>query len=313
MQQYILRRLLLVVVSAIAVAVVIFLMVRLTPGDVAVIFMGDTYEPNRAPIIRQQLGLDQPIYRQFVSWVGSVFTGEWTSFFTGRPVLKELWQRVPVSAELGLLSLAIALLIAFPLGIISAVRYNSVIDHQTRVLAVVGLAIPDFWLALLVILSLVSFFGWSPPIMYVSFAEDPWTHFQQMVFPALIVGFSASASIMRLLRTGLLEVLRSDYIRTAWSKGLRERVVLWRHALKNAMIPVLTVIGLDLGRIVGGLVIVESIFTLPGAGRLMVQSILIRDYPQIQANIIFLALSFLVMNLLTDIAYAWVDPRIRYH
>ncbi|MBI4307902.1 MAG: ABC transporter permease [Chloroflexi bacterium] len=312
MLRYIMRRLLLVAVSASGVCVAVFLLVRFIPGDVAVVYMGDSFQPDRAPVIRQQLGLDLPLHQQFGLWVRNVVTGRWNSFFSGRSVFEELAERVPVSAELAGLGLAFALLIAFPLGVLSAVRATPVIDHSSRILAVLGLSVPNFWAALLLVLLLVSVFQWVPPLLYVSPSEDLWQNLQQMFFPALIVGFETAAGIMRVLRTSLLEVLRSDYIRTAWAKGLRERSVIARHALKNAMAPVLTVIGLDVGRLVGGLVIVEMVFVVPGAGRFIVQSIMQRDYPQIQANIILIALLFLLVNLFVDLAYAWLDPRIRY-
>ncbi|MBI4308687.1 MAG: ABC transporter permease [Chloroflexi bacterium] len=312
MQGYVLRRVLLVGVSLLGVAVLIFFLARSIPGDVAILYHGDSYEPDLAPFIREQLGLDQPAHRQFFLWLQSVVTGEWKSFYTGRPVSEEIWGRVPVSAELGLLGLLIALLIAFPLGTISAIRPHPLVDHPVRVLAVIGLAIPHFWLGLLLILFLFTAFQWVPPIIYSPVTEDVGENLKQMVFPALVLGFSNSAAIMRVLRASLLEVLRSDYIRTAWAKGLKERAIVVRHSFKNAMMPTLTVIGLELGSLISGVVIVETIFVVPGLGRFIVQSILQRDYPQIQANIIFVCTIYLFVNLFIDIAYALVDPRIHY-
>jgi len=227
-------------------------------------------------------------------------------------VRNQLFKRIPVSAELAALAIVLALVIAIPVGVISAIRQDTFLDYIGRLVAISGLSLPDFWLGTVMLMMLSLWFRWLPPIGYVPFFTNPLANLQQFVFPALILGFRLSATSMRMTRSTMLEVLRQDYIRTAWSKGLRERVVIYRHALKNAMIPVITIIGTQFSVLLGGTVIMETIFVLPGVGRLTLDSIFNRDYTQLQGNVLFLAMVMVTANLVVDLSYAWFDPRIRY-
>jgi len=226
--------------------------------------------------------------------------------------MEELLIRLPLSLELAVLATTVAVLIAIPLGILAAVRQDTWVDYVVRVISIGGLAIPSFWAGILVILFLVVFFGWGPPLVYTPPWEDPWGNFQQMVWPVLTVGYRYAAVTTRMTRSTLLEVLREDYIRTAWAKGLRERAVVIRHALKNAMLPVITLIGTEFAFLIGGLVVTETVFTLNGVGRFVVDAVAHRDYPVVQALVFVIAFSFVIVNLLIDLTYAWFDPRIRY-
>jgi peptide/nickel transport system permease protein len=264
------------------------------------------------PMLRQKLGLDQPLHEQYLSWVGKMLRGDFgESLWTRRSIVEELWNRVPVSVELGVLAIIMSLMIALPIGVYSAVRQDTATDYVARSFAIAGLSIPGFWLATMIVVFPAIWFRWSPPLQYVPFWQDPVANLWQFAIPALILGVERSASVMRMIRAMMLEVLRQDYIRTAWSKGLHEKVIVYRHALKNAMIPVITIIGLQIPFIMGGSVIMESIFALPGMGRFMIEVISQRDYPMLQAvNIVFASL-VVVTNLLVDITYAYLDPRIR--
>ena len=264
-------------------------------------------------LIRHQLGLDRPYYEQYLTWMAGLLRGDMgNSLWTGNPVRDELFRRVPVTLELALLGLPLAILIAIPIGIISATRQDTVSDYVGRLFAIAGLSLPDFWLATLVVVFLAIWFHWLPPRGYISPLESPWDNFQQFFLPAMILGFRLSAVTMRMTRSTMLEVLRQDYIRTAWSKGLRERVVIYRHAVKNAMIPVITLLGRQFSVLLGGTVIIETVFGIPGVGSLTLDAINQRDYTQVQGNVMFLAAIMVLMNLLVDISYGWFDPRIRY-
>jgi len=263
--------------------------------------------------LRAKLGLNRPIYIQYFQWVGRVLRGDLgESLWTKRPVIEELARRVPITLELGFLALFFALLIALPVGVLAAIRQDTVLDYILRSLAIVGLSVPGFWKATLVVLLPAIWWGWSPPIRFTEFGKDPWQHILQFIIPAFILGIAAAAAIMRLTRAQLLEVLRQDYVRTAWSKGLRERRVVLKHSLKNAVIPVVTVLGLQVSGILGGAVIFEQIFGLPGMGRFLFDAVNQRDYPVIQGVNLLIVAVVVVVNLIVDATYALLDPRIRY-
>lgn len=318
MRQYILRRLLMLIPVLVAVSIIIFLLMRVVPGDVAtVILMGSggegaaTEEALRE--LRHKLGTDRPLYEQYATWVwGLLRLDVGPSFYTRTPVFEEIGDRIPVSVELAFLTGLISLIIALPLGVLSALRQDTWTDYVMRVVTIGGIAMPTFWSGTLIILALVLYFRWLPPIGYVGLLSDPWTNFQQMIWPALALGYYFSAVVSRMTRSCMLEVLRQDYIRTAWAKGLRERIVVLRHAMKNALLPVITITGIQVAYLIGGTVIMESVFVLPGIGKHLVDSIRVRDYPVVQTIVVLFALVVSVANLLVDVVYAWVDPRIRY-
>ena len=295
------------------VSVILFITIRWIPGDIAELKLGDKATPEDVAQLREQLGINRPLVNQYGDWVSGIFTGDWgTSLWTGNSVISEVRRSLPVTLELGVFALFIAILISIPTGIISAIRQDTATDYVVRIIAILGLAVPGFWLGILMLTYSARWFHWTPPIGYVSFFDDPLTNLKQFIMPAFADGFMAAALTMRMMRSALLEVLRQDYIRTAWAKGLRERVVVTRHALKNAFIPVLTVIGNGIGYLLGGTVIFEQIFSLPGLGRLTFSSITLRDYPQLQANVLVIAIWFVLINLIVDVLYSYFDPRIRY-
>jgi peptide/nickel transport system permease protein len=234
------------------------------------------------------------------------------SYWTRQPVIEELQRRYPMTANLAIMSLLLGTLIAIPIGVLSAIRQDTLVDYAARIFVIAGLSIPNFWLAILVILGLVHTFHWLPPLNYAPFWVDPWLNFKQLVFPALITGYRLSAIGARMTRSSILEVLRDDFVRTARAKGLRERVVVLKHALRNALLPVITIIGVELLVLFGGLVVIETVFTIPGVGRYLVDAITHRDYPSIQALVFVFAVFVVLVNLLVDILYAFLDPRIRY-
>ncbi|MBI4640944.1 MAG: ABC transporter permease, partial [Candidatus Tectomicrobia bacterium] len=247
------------------------------------------------------------------TWLFGIFRGDLgRSIVNGTPIFEELIRRLPVTIELMILSILIGLIIAIPAGIISAVRQDTIIDYVVRFISIGGLSVPTFWSGTLLLILPLLWFRYLPPMRYVSFFENPWANLQLYMWPSLAIGFALSASVMRMTRTMLLEVLRQDYIRTAQAKGLREAVLIRRHALKNAMIPVVTIIGLQIGRLMGGTVIMERIFQLPGIGRFLLDAIAQRDYPELQTIILLITAMYVLLNLLVDITYAWLDPRIRY-
>ena len=312
MGRYILRRLALAVPVLFLVSVIVFAMIRIIPGDVVTMRLVEGGETPEAEAMRRQLGLDRPLPLQYVIWVGNLLRGDLgVSLWTGHPVVQEIAQSLPITLELALLSIVIAIAIAIPAGLISAVAQDTPVDWVVRLVSVAGLAIPPFWLGTLLIMLPAIFVGWAPPAGYVSFLEDPTTNIQQFIFPALSLGYFYAALSMRLTRSQALEVLRQDYVRTARAKGLADRAVLATHVLKNTLMPVITLAGTQLGILLGGVVIIEQIFSLPGMGRLTLWAISVRDYPQLQANVLLIATTTVVLNLLVDIAYAWFDPRIR--
>jgi peptide/nickel transport system permease protein len=313
MRKYILTRLLVAIPSLVIASLVVFSLPRMIPGDVVQLMLEEKAYGKDLDDLRAKLGLNRPIYAQYFEWVGRVLRGDLgESLWTKRPVIEELARRVPVTLELGFLALFFALLIALPVGVLAAIRQDTVADYIFRSLAIVGLSVPGFWKATLVVLLPAIWWGWSPPIRFTEFSRDPWQHILQFIIPAFILGIASAAAIMRLTRAQLLEVLRQDYVRTAWSKGLRERGVVLKHSLKNALIPVVTVLGLQISGILGGAVIFEQIFGLPGMGRFLFDAVNQRDYPVIQGVNLVVVSVVVVMNLIVDATYALLDPRIRY-
>ena len=318
MSTYFLRRLLLFIPTLFIVSMLVFLSVRLLPGDFVDILLSDprygATDVDRERF-REMLGLNVPAHVAYVQWMRGILL-EGTlgqSLLRGhKPVEVKILDRVPVTLELGGAALLIGLLIALPVGIYSAVRQDTLGDYAGRGVAIFGLATPNFWLALMVLIFPGIWWGWTPPLRLFDFSEDPLAHVGMFLIPGLILGTGLSAATMRMTRTMMLEVLRQDYVRTAWAKGLRERLVVVRHALKNALIPVVTLIGLQLPILVGGSVIIETLFNLPGLGSLLVQALSNRDYPMVSGINLFFATFILFANLLIDLLYAYLDPRIRY-
>jgi len=317
MRTYIAKRLLLIVPTLFGAAALVFLIMRVLPGDVALlIFGGDAgghIDPKQLAAMRERLGLDQPLWVQFGTWLWGVLRFDFgTSLWTGRPVVEELLIRLPLSLELALAATMVSVIIAIPFGMLAAIRQDTWVDYVVRVVSIGGLAIPGFWVGILCILLLVIFFGWGPPLEFTPPWVNPWANLQMMIWPIVTVGYRQAAVTTRMTRSTLREVLREDYIRTAWAKGLRERAVVIRHALKNSMLPVITLIGTELAFLMGGLVVTETVFTLNGVGRFLIDAVSHRDYPVVQALIFLTASSFVLVNLLVDLTYAWFDPRIRY-
>ena len=319
MRAYIIRRLLLMIPTLLLVSILVFLLIRFIPGDVvdAMLllsgFSGGTVE-TRAELERF-LGLDVPAHVQYARWIGGiVLHGTLGKSLLGSAITieEQILRRLPVTLELGLLAIAIGLIIALPVGIYSAIRRNTLADYAGRSLAIVGLATPNFWLGLLVIVFPAIWWNWTPPIRMIALSDDLLGNLGVFIVPSLILGTYFAAATMRMTRTMMLEVLRQDYVRTAWSKGLRERVVVVRHAIKNALIPVITLTGLQLPILIGGSVIMENIFNLPGIGRLLVDALLDRDYPMVSGVNLVFAAGVVVINLVVDLLYAFLDPRLRY-
>jgi len=315
---YILKRLLLIVPTLLGAASLVFVIMRVIPGDVALLIMGGDaaghIDQKQLTAMRQQLGLDQPLIVQFGAWLWGVVRLDFgNSLWTGQAVTQELLIRLPLSLELALFATMVSVIIAIPLGMLAAVRQDTWVDYVVRVVSIGGLAIPGFWVGILTILALVIYFGWGPPLEFTPPWVDPWANFSMMIWPVVTVGYRFSAVTTRMTRSTVLEVLREDYIRTAWAKGLRERSVVIRHALKNAMLPVITLIGTEFAFLIGGLVVTETVFTLNGVGRFVVDAVAHRDYPVVQALVFLIAFGFVIVNLLVDLTYAWFDPRIRYH
>jgi peptide/nickel transport system permease protein len=311
--QYVVRRVLAIVPVLFGISVLVFVLVHLIPGDVAQILLGTQATDQQIETLRRTFGLDRPLPVQYVDWLSHIIRGDFgVSFRTNRPVLPDLVSRFGVTLQLTLTSTLIALLVAIPLGVASAANRGKRSDAIARVIALLGLSIPNFWLGTLLILFVSLVLHWLPPVGFVSLLDNPWLGLQTLILPALALGTAVAAFIMRMVRSSLLEVLRQDFIRTANAKGLQERSVLYRHALKNAFIPVLTVIGVQIGYLLGGAVIIESIFSLPGMGRFLLDSISNRDYSIVQGGVLFIALIFSFVNLSVDLVYGWLDPRIRY-
>ena len=313
MQRYVLRRLLVAVPSLLIASFVIFALPRLIPGDVVQLMLEDKAYGRDLDDLRARLGLNRPILEQYVTWLARVARGDLgESLWTKRPVFEELGRRVPVSLELGLLSLIFAVTVALPVGVLAAARQDTAADYLLRTLAIVGLSVPGFWIATLALILPAVWWGWIPRRQFVELSRDPAAHVANLVLPAVILGLASAAAIMRLTRATLLEALRHDYVRTALAKGLRERAVVLKHALRNALIPVVTVLGLQVSAVLGGTVIFETIFGLPGMGRFLFDAINQRDYPVIQGVNLLIVTVVVVVNLVVDALYALLDPRIRY-
>jgi len=313
MRLYVFRRLVVAVPSLLIASLIVFTLPRLIPGDVVQLMLEEKAYGKDLEDLRAKLGLNRPIPVQYVDWLGAVVRGNLgESLWTRQPVLSELARRLPVSATLGALALAVAIAIGIPIGVIAAVRQDGVLDYFARGLAVLGLSVPAFVMAILVTLLPAIWWGWTPRTQFVPFVTSPAAFVLQLVLPAIILGITSAAGIMRLTRGMLLEVLRHDYVRTAWAKGLRERKVVLKHALKNAIIPVITVLGLQVAAIAGGAVVIEWVFGIPGMGQFLVDAIVQRDYPVIQGINLMIVMIIVVSNLLVDLTYAFLDPRIRY-
>jgi peptide/nickel transport system permease protein len=315
MRRYVLVRTLSILPTLFGVSVTVFLMIRLIPGTVVdqMIGMEGTYSEQSTRALRAFFGLDQPIYLQYGRWLGRVLRGDLgTSWRTGLPVLQMIVSRLQVTVELTLGAMLVALAVGIPLGIVSARRENTRLDHGVRLLSLFSLSIPVFWQSTMLILATSLWLDWAPSVDFVS----PWTSLRAnlaiMALPSLALGTAVAAVFMRMTRSTLLEVMRQDYIRTARAKGIREQGVVWSHALKNSLIPLITVAGVQVGYLLGGVVVTEEVFTLPGVGRLILWAVFQRDYPLVQGTVLFVSLLFMLSNLAVDLIYAYVDPRIRY-
>jgi peptide/nickel transport system permease protein len=314
-KSYIGQRLLIGLVTLFGMSVVIFVLLRLAPGDIVdILFSAGGYvNPSERLAIERELGLDKPISIQYLDWLKQMAVGDLgKSYRYDLPAWEIIRPLVPVTLELAVLSLVVAVVLGVPAGVVSAVRQDTRLDYALRVLSLAGLAMPSFWLGMVIILGLVAWFGWIPPVTYVRPTENLPLHLVQFMLPALAVGYRSSALIMRITRSSLLEVLREDYVRTAWAKGQSKRVVIWRHALKNAILPVVTVVGIEFAFLIGGLVVTETVFNLPGLARFLVQAILWRDYPIVQNLVMIIAIVVILSNLIVDMLYGVLDPRVRY-
>ena len=314
MKTYVAKRLAIAVLTLFGMSVVIFVLLRLAPGDIVdILFAAAGYvDPEEKAAILKELGLDKPIWLQYATWLGQIFTGDLgKSYRYDVPAWEIIRPLLPVTIELAILSTIVSILLGVPAGVISAVRQDSVLDYVLRVISLAGLSMPSVWLGMVIILGLVAWLGWIPPMTYVSPTENLWLHAIQFMLPALAVGYRSSALLMRITRSSVLEVLREDYIRTAWAKGQRERAVVWAHAFKNAILPVITVIGIEFAFLIGGLVVTETVFNLPGVARFLVEAILWRDYPIVQNLVMIIAIVVILSNLVVDLLYGVLDPRVR--
>jgi peptide/nickel transport system permease protein len=315
MKTYVAQRLGIAVLTLLGMSLVIFGLLRLAPGDIVdILFAAAGYVDPEARIeIMRELGLDQPLWVQYLEWMRQILTGDMgKSYRYDLPAWEIIRPLVPVTLELAALSLIVSVALGVPLGVISAVRQDTGLDYLLRVFSLAGLSMPSFWLGMVIILGLVAWIGWIPPVTYVRPSENLGLHVIQFALPALAVGYRSSALIMRITRSSLLEVMREDYIRTARAKGQSGGVVIWRHALKNAILPVVTVIGIEFAFLIGGLVVTETVFNLPGVARFLVEAILWRDYPVVQNLVMFIAVVVILSNLIVDMLYGVLDPRVRY-
>ncbi len=310
--RFLVRRLLLAVPVILLVTIMVFSLLHLLPGDPATVILGQEATPEAIDAMREELGLNQPIVMQYLKWLGGVLQGDLgRSLVDHSPVSELIWQRLPATLELTIGTFVVALLIAIPAGILSATRPNSWIDYTSTFFALGGMSVPHFWLGMMFIVFFAVKLGWLPASGYVPFTENPLANITAMIMPVLATGLRESAILMRMLRSSLLEVMHADYIRTAYAKGHKESFVIFRHALKNALVPVVTTSGLIVAGLLGGLVITESIFSIPGFGKLIVESIYNRDFVTVQGAILVCALMVVMVNLLVDILYAVIDPRIK--
>lgn len=313
MRTYVLRRLLVALPSLLIASFIVFTLPRIIPGDVVQLMLEEKAYGKDLEDLRAKLGLNRPVYVQYFEWLGNVARGNLgESLWTRQAVVVELARRLPVTFTLGVMAILVAIAIGVPIGVVAAVRQDGLLDFFARSAAILGLSIPAFVKAIVVILLPAIWWGWTPLTRFTEFSRDPAAYVQQFVLPAVILGIASAAAIMRLTRGMLLEVLRQDYVRTAWAKGLRERVVVLKHSLRNAIIPVVTVLGLQVAAIAGGAVIIEWIFGLPGMGQFLVDAIVQRDYPVIQGVNLVIVTIIVATNLAVDLLYAVIDPRIRY-
>ncbi len=317
MLNYVIKRLLLMIPTLLGVAILIFLLLRVVPGDVVearYLSQGSQFQSqDLMDQERKKLGLDQPLWKQFATWMWGIAHLDFgVSMWTGSPITEEIKLRFALSLELAVIATVVATLLAIPLGILAAIRQDTWIDYAVRVFSIAGLAMPSFWLGIVMILGMLIVFKWLPPMVFTPLWVNPWDNLAQLIWPALAVGYRYSAVATRMMRSAMLEVLREDYIRTARAKGLWLKLILVRHAMKNAMLPVITVVGLEFAFLLGGLVVTEQVFNLNGLGLLFVEAISHRDYTLTQALVLIVAAVSIFVNFATDIAYAWLDPRIRY-
>ena len=316
MLSYLVNRLLLVIPTLAGVAVLIFFLLRVVPGDIVEVKLrGDGGNPTQEVVEaeRKRLGLDRPMYQQFADWmVGLATLDLGISMWTERPVTEEISLRLELSFQVAIMASLIATLIALPMGTLSALLRDTWVDYLIRIITIAGLAVPSFWLGMLTIISLLFFFNWLPPLTYTPLYVDPWQNMAQLIWPALAVGYRYSAVVARMMRSSIIEVMNEDYIRTARAKGVYERLVVMRHAMRNAMLPALTVMGLEFAFLIGGLVVTEQVFNLNGIGRLFVQAVGRNDFTLIQSLVMLTAVVFVLSNLVVDLLYAVLDPRIRY-
>jgi len=316
MRTYLFKRFLLMIPTLLGVALVTFLLIRVIPGDVVELrYSGDRGAVSQELLDKERarIGLDQPVWRQFATWIWGVARLDFgQSMWTGAPIWQEIKLRFALSLQVAVMATIVAVLLAIPLGVLAALKQDTWIDYAVRVFSIAGLAMPSFWLGIVLILMLLIVFSWLPPMVYTPFWVNPWQNMAQLIWPALAVGYRYSAVATRMTRSAMLEVLREDYIRTARAKGLMQKLVLSRHALKNAMLPVLTVVAIEFAFLIGGLVVTEQVFNLNGIGLLFVQAVAHRDYTLTHALVMLVAFVFIVVNFLVDLAYAWLDPRIRF-
>jgi len=322
MCQYTVKRILMTIPTLLGAAVLVFFLLRLIPGDVCMLRLagtGSNVDPSVLAQCRLELGLDEPAVTQFLSWIWGFVQGDFgKSMWTGRPINVEIASRFPLSLQVALMATFISVVIAIPLGVLAAVKQDSWVDYVVRLFSIAGIAMPSFWLGILMILGILiisqAWFGapWMPPIRYVPIWEDPFHNLSMLIWPALATGYRYSAVTLRMTRSSMLEVLREDYVRTARAKGLVEKLIVNRHALRNALLPVITIVGIEFAFLMGGLVVTEQVFNLNGLGRLFVQSVTQHDYAMTQALVMVVVTIFIFINFLVDMCYAWLDPRIRY-
>ena len=318
MGRYTVKRISLFIPTVLLMTILVFVVMRIIPGDPAISILegdgGGSYTIEDLERVRAELGTDRNLFIQYVDWIGGIMQGDFgDSFWFKSPVMTELGDRIPRTLELAVMAIVIAVLFSVPLGIMSAIKPDSWLDLGARTFTIIGIAIPNFLVAVLMILFLLAVFDWLPPLGYVELWEDPLKNLQQMIFPAIALAIYDMAFIARVTRSAMMEVLREDYMRTARSKGLSERVVLVRHGLKNAILQILTISGWQFARLFEGAVIIESIFLIPGVGRILIEAIFHRDFPMIQAVIVVIGAGVLLINLVVDLLYGWLDPRIRYN
>jgi len=318
MQQYTLKRIGLFIPTLFLMTILVFVVMRIVPGDPAIALLegdgGGSYTAQDLQNLREKLGTDRNMALQYVDWVGGIFQGDFgDSYWFKASVMSELGDRMPRTLELAVLAIVLSVIFSVPLGVISAIKPDSWLDFGARTFTIVGIAIPNFLMAVLMIISLLAVFNWLPPLGYVELWDNPIKNLQQMIFPAIALAIYDMAFIARVTRSSMMEVLREDYMRTARAKGLSERVVLVRHGLKNAFLPILTISGWQFARLFEGAVIIETIFLIPGVGRILIEAIFHRDFPMIQAVIVVIGTGVLLINLVVDLLYGWIDPRIRYN